>query len=327
MRHLAAILCLFTAQAQEKPTTHTSVTITATTIEPSIDNRNSEVFTQTLFSRDDQVFHQLNGGINAGQHEGGGKSIEIRRFGFNLDHGGVSGGLKVLVDNIQQNQSTQGHGQGYLDPSQGGRIRNGTLAGYFQQLTTNGDSCKVDAFLTRSLFDFYSNFTYFLNDPENGEAIQQHDSRRIERTNLQYKHATQNTTLTAGINFHDNQINVGLTTRVNAHVTNAASTPSASTSKIVRIHSTPTPTSPNSASPQNSTGSLEFLVPSRTYGCEAKSSFALTRSLSVNGGLTKVSNAFYCDTTPRRYVDRAPTSLPTPHSPWRPSKAGQPPSA
>jgi len=56
----------------------------------------------------------LAAGINAGQHEGGGKSLEIRRFGFNLDHGGVNGGLKVLVDDVQQNQATQGHGQGYL---------------------------------------------------------------------------------------------------------------------------------------------------------------------------------------------------------------------
>jgi hypothetical protein len=76
--------------------------------------RNAEVFNRTLFTRDDQVLQQLNAGINAGQHEGGGKSLEIRRFGFNLDHGGVNGGLKVLVDDVQQNQGTQGHGQGYL---------------------------------------------------------------------------------------------------------------------------------------------------------------------------------------------------------------------
>ena len=56
-----------------------------------------EVFDRTLFTRDDQIFHVLDGGINAGQHEGGGKSVEIRRFGFNLDHGGVNGGLKVLA--------------------------------------------------------------------------------------------------------------------------------------------------------------------------------------------------------------------------------------
>jgi hypothetical protein len=72
------------------------------------------VFDRTLFTRDDQIFQQLNAGINAGQHEGGGKSLEIRRFGFNLDHGGVNGGLKVLLDDVQQNQGTQGHGQGYL---------------------------------------------------------------------------------------------------------------------------------------------------------------------------------------------------------------------
>ena len=53
-------------------------------------------------------------------------------------------------------------------------------------------------------------------------------------------------------------------------------------------------------------GSLEFLGPSRTYGWEAKSSVAITRSLSLNGGITKVSNAFYRGTAPRVYVDRAP---------------------
>src|SRR5207302_5846232 len=91
-----------------------SIVITAKTIEPGIDLRNAEVFNRTLFTRDDQVLQQLSAGINAGQHEGGGKSLEIRRFGFNLDHGGVNGGLKVLVDDVQQNQGTQGHGQGYL---------------------------------------------------------------------------------------------------------------------------------------------------------------------------------------------------------------------
>src|SRR4029078_8302754 len=80
---------------------------------PQIETRTSEVFSRTLFSRDDQMFQVLAAGINAGQHEGAGKSVEIRRFGFNLDHGGVNGGLKVLVDDVQQNQTTQGHGQGY----------------------------------------------------------------------------------------------------------------------------------------------------------------------------------------------------------------------
>ncbi len=96
------------------PPLHTSIAITAAPVEPAFDRRAGEVFQSTLFTRDDQIFHVLDAGIDAGQHEGGGKSLEIRRFGFNLDHGGVGGGLKVLVDNVQQNQTTQGHGQGYL---------------------------------------------------------------------------------------------------------------------------------------------------------------------------------------------------------------------
>src|SRR5207245_10894736 len=90
-----------------------SIVITATTLDP-LDRRNDAIYKNTLFSRDDQIFDTLAAGINAGQHEGGGKSLEIRRFGFNLDHGGVNGGLKVLVEDIPQNQTTQGHGQGYL---------------------------------------------------------------------------------------------------------------------------------------------------------------------------------------------------------------------
>ena len=347
---------------------YTSIVITAKPEEPSVDRRNSEVFQQTLFSRDDQVFHQLNAGINAGQHEGGGKSIEVRRFGFNLDHGGVNGGLKVLVDNIQQNQSTQGHGQGYLgslkslspeliedaeiingpfsaeygdfsglgvvhirqrqtlpdewtariqggsfnsergflsyspniksvdsfiayegshidgpfqkpldyrrdnitgnftkrltparsvgfrlnggrngfnssgqiplnevsagrldrfgylDPGDGGRITAGTLGAYFRQEQKSGAIWRADAFVSRSLFDLFSNFTFYLNDPVNGDGIQQHDSRLQEGANLQYirPHRWRGASglLTSGGNYHDNQINVGLYSRIDRVPTN-----------------------------------------------------------------------------------------------------------
>ena len=96
------------------PPIHESLVINATVLEPSIDRRDDVVYKSTLFSRDDQVFQTLDAGLSLGQHEGGGKSLEVRRFGFNMDHGGVNGGLKVLVDNVQQNQATQGHGQGYL---------------------------------------------------------------------------------------------------------------------------------------------------------------------------------------------------------------------
>jgi hypothetical protein len=108
---------------------------------------------------------------------------------------------------------------------------------YFSKTLTNGDVFKADGFVSRSLFDLYSNFTFFLNDPVNGDAFQQHDSRLQQGLNAQYTH-TQNlgpiaAVLVAGANFHDNEINVGLypregrvptgvTTRADAHVTNAA---------------------------------------------------------------------------------------------------------
>ena len=359
---------------------HQSVVISAKSLEPTVDLRNAEVFNRALFTRDDQVLQQLNAGINAGQH-GGGKSLEIRRFGFNLDHGGVNGGLKVLVDDVDQNQGTQGHGQGYLgslkalspeliqeititngpfspeygdfsglgvvqirqreglpeeylarlqggnfnnrraflawspmvqnidayvaydgssidgpfqnpgryrrdnvnanytrslgdsqkiglrfisgrndfyssgqlpedlinagllgrfgyvDPTDGGRMKLGTLSAYYSKSFANGDAFKVDGFLGRSLFDMYSNFTFYLVDPVHGDAFQQHDSRLQEGSNVQYLHlhhvGSAAAAFTAGGNFRDNQINVGLypregrnptgvTTRAHAHVTNEA---------------------------------------------------------------------------------------------------------
>jgi outer membrane receptor protein involved in Fe transport len=363
------------------PKIHDGLVISASQLDPTIDRRNDVVYRDTLFSRDDQVFHTLDAGINAGQHEGGGKSLEIRRFGYNLDHGGVNGGLKVLVDNFQQNQGTQGHGQGYLgqlksltpelvqdveilngpfsaqygdfsglgvvhirlkeslpdqltarfqggqfgtfrtflayspelkngdalityegsrtdgpfknplrykrdnvtgnyvhnlnektklgfklnlgrndfissgqipldeveagrldrfgfiDPDNGGRIRTGVVSAYFRRETEKGSVFKVDGFVARSLFDLYSNFTFFLNDEVNGDEIIQHDSRLQQGVNAQwlqpYKLFGKQALLVAGANFHDNQINVGLdnsigrspisvVTKANARVTNSS---------------------------------------------------------------------------------------------------------
>lgn len=331
----AALAAVLQAQAPDptlpriEPVIET-ITITAQPLGPQLDLRNGAVFSETLFSRDDQVFHLLDAGINAGQHEGGGKSLEIRRFGFNLDHGGVNGGLRITVDNIPQNHGTQGHGQGYLGslkslspelvqevalingpfnaehgdfsslgvvqirlreslphvwtmrlqggqydsgrgfigwspnvaetdafvayegsftdgpfikplnyvrhnvtgnytnvldsssriglkwngglnrfassgqipldevaagrldrfgslgPGDGGDIQQGRVAGYYRYDGEQGATWKSDAFVERSLFDLYSNFTFFLNDPVIGDGIQQHDSRLTEGADTQY---------------------------------------------------------------------------------------------------------------------------------------------
>ncbi|HKP71708.1 MAG TPA: TonB-dependent receptor, partial [Pyrinomonadaceae bacterium] len=353
------------------PPVHASIVIEAASLEPTVDRRDDTVYKNNLFLRDDQLFQTLNAGIDAGQHEGGGKSLEIRRFGFNLDHGGASGGLKVLVDDVQQNQATQGHGQGYLgqlksltpelvrdvdilngpfsaqygdfsglgvvhirlkeslpeeltvrlqggsfatarafvayspklkradaflayegahtdgpfqnplryrrdnltgnytrrldagravgfklnfgrndffssgqlpldevaagrldrfgyvDPFGGGRVRSGTVGAYFRDESKSGATFKADAFLSRSLFDLYSNFTFFLQDQLNGDEIQQHDSRLQEGANVQlvrpYKFFKRQSLLTVGGNFHDSQINVGLSPTVARNPINVGS--------------------------------------------------------------------------------------------------------
>lgn len=363
------------------PPVHESVVIVADPIEPSIDRRNDAIYKNTLFGRDDQLLFTLDAGINAGQHEGGGKSLEIRRFGYNLDHGGVNGGLKILVDDIQQNQGTQGHGQGYLgslksltpeliddvdilngpfnaeygdfsglgvvhirtkeslpqvltvrmqggsfntergfisyspqiksidsffayegsnsngpflnplryrrdnmtssvtwrfapqqafgfkfnsgrndffssgqipldevaagrldrfgfeDPFDGGKVHTYTSSLYYRREFASGAIFKIDGFVGRSLFDLFSNFTFFLLNQNQGDGIQQHDSRLQQGTNAQYLRPFRlfgrQMLFTAGSNFHDNQINVQLLPRVernayatqtsgHAHVTNVA---------------------------------------------------------------------------------------------------------
>ena len=53
-------------------------------------------------------------------------------------------------------------------------------------------------------------------------------------------------------------------------------------------------------------GTFEFKGRSRSTGYEVKASAKLMRYLSINGGLTQVTNAFFRGTSPRVYVDSSP---------------------
>jgi outer membrane receptor protein involved in Fe transport len=53
-------------------------------------------------------------------------------------------------------------------------------------------------------------------------------------------------------------------------------------------------------------GTFEFKGPSRAYGFETKASVEITHKLTLNGGVTKVANAFYRGALQRIYVDSAP---------------------
>jgi outer membrane receptor protein involved in Fe transport len=309
---------------------------------------------------------------------------------------------------------------GYVDPNDGGRVRLGTTGFYYRKALKSGDSFKADGFLSRSLFDLYSNFTLFLNDPLHGDGIQQHDSRYQEGFNTQYLHSYRlwgnQSLLTAGTNFHDNQINVGLyphegrvpldvAARALAHVTNTAGYAQQATDFLRgKLHvetglrwdyfrfsvddrvdarhsgvegaarfqpklgfayrvsgSIPVTLSFNYGrgintqdargviqrpeSPRIATtdfyqvgssyqvgrlsfsgdsflidrsneqvyipddGTFELKGPSRSYGFEGKTSIHLTRVVSLNGGVTQVTNSFYRGTEPRVYVDSAPHTV------------------
>jgi outer membrane receptor protein involved in Fe transport len=53
-------------------------------------------------------------------------------------------------------------------------------------------------------------------------------------------------------------------------------------------------------------GLNELAGPSQSHGFEVKTSTWVNRYLSINASLVKVLNAFYRDTDPREYIDRAP---------------------
>src|SRR5262249_16942827 len=56
-------------------------------------------------------------------------------------------------------------------------------------------------------------------------------------------------------------------------------------------------------------GTFELKGPSRSYGYEGKTSIRLARFVSVNAGVTQVTNSFYRATSPRIYVDSAPHTV------------------
>ena len=63
-----------------------------------------------------------------------------------------------------------------LDPTDGGSSRRYSLSGAWRNTTDSGTT-KVNAYLVRQQLDLYSNFTYFLDDPVNGDQFNQPDRR------------------------------------------------------------------------------------------------------------------------------------------------------
>ena len=68
---------------------------------------------------------------------------------------------------------------GSIDPTEGGNTERHNANLVITHQFTNGANWENQAFYSRYKFNLYSNFTFFLNDPVNGDEIQQAESRNI----------------------------------------------------------------------------------------------------------------------------------------------------
>ncbi len=292
-----------------------SVVITSMALQPAIDLRDTEVFNRALITRDDQILQQLNSGIDAGPHEGGGKSLEIRRFGFGLDHGGVNAGLKVLVDDVQQNQGSQAHGQGYLgslkalNPEliQDVTIINGIFSAEYGDFSCLG---VVHIRQRESLPEQYTirlqsgssknrrGFLAYSPDVQKVDAYMAYDGSYVDgpfQNRGRYRRDNANGNYTRDLN-SDQKLGFRLLFGRNNFYSSGQLPLDLVNAGQLSNEQVYIPDD----------GSYEFKGRSRGYGFEAKTSFQITRNISLNGGLTKVANAFFQGSRPRVYVDSAP---------------------
>ncbi len=86
---------------------------------------------------------------------------------------------------------------GSIDPTEGGNTERHNANLVVTHQFTNGANWENQAFYSRYKFNLYSNFTFFLNDPVNGDEIQQAESRNIfgYATKFNHKYFFGNKTL------------------------------------------------------------------------------------------------------------------------------------
>ena len=102
---------------------------------------------------------------------------------------------------------------GTLDGSDGGDSQRYSISGEWHRATTNGMT-RVTAYAFYYDLDLFSNFTYFLDDPKNGDQFEQKDNRWVQGVRARHDWvanlgslATDNT---VGLDFRNDFIRVGL---------------------------------------------------------------------------------------------------------------------
>lgn len=100
---------------------------------------------------------------------------------------------------------------GALDDTEGGNTDRTNLNFLHMQTLGNDAEISSNAWLSYYRFNLYSNFTFFLNDPENGDQINQRENRLLGGANTEYTQLfdvkSSSWKLKAGIGFRYDQIN------------------------------------------------------------------------------------------------------------------------
>lgn len=99
---------------------------------------------------------------------------------------------------------------GALDDTEGGNTERTNLNLIHQQALGNGALVKSNAWLSYYRFNLFSNFTFFLNDPENGDEINQRENRLLGGANTEYTQSFRvgatNWKFNGGVGFRYDQI-------------------------------------------------------------------------------------------------------------------------
>ncbi|UYO39647.1 TonB-dependent receptor [Rhodopseudomonas palustris] len=102
---------------------------------------------------------------------------------------------------------------GSLDPTDGGIASRYSLSGRFAKSSDIGQT-DINAYVIRSSLQLYNNFTYFLDDPVNGDQFNQHDRRTVLGLNgtqrFDYRFAGLPVETRVGLQTRSDTINVGL---------------------------------------------------------------------------------------------------------------------
>ena len=112
---------------------------------------------------------------------------------------------------------------GSLDPTTGGQSRRLSASGQWHRQADDGSVWRVQAWAMRYNLDLYSNFTYALERPEQGDQFRQHDDRTVLGGRVQHawSHAVaeQLARTEVGLQWRHDRILVGLDDTVARRVT------------------------------------------------------------------------------------------------------------